>query len=268
MEASASRPAATGGPDMDARSRRWERRFDAPIFIAALLTIPLVILQPENLGAPWNTILIVFDWLTWGVFAVEVIVMVAIVPRRWRWIANHPVDVAVVVLTPPFLAVAVKSLRVLRILRVIPLFRLGPAMRSLFSLDGVRYAAALALVTLIGGAEAFSAAENVSIGNSVYWAITTMSTVGYGDIVPTTSTGKVIACVVMLVGLAFVALLTGAIAQRFLAAGAAEVRESVTDVEATETEMLEELAAISQRLQALEQRVRHQAGMRRGSVEP
>ncbi len=248
----------------DARSRRWERRFDVPILVAALLTIPLVILQPQHLGSPWDTVLTVFDWLTWGVFAVEVVVMLVIVPHRWRWLADHPIDVAVVVVTPPFLAVAVKSLRLLRILRVLPLARLAPAMRTVFSLDGIRYAAALALITLVGGAEAFAAAEKVSIGNSFYWAITTMTTVGYGDIVPHTAIAKVVACVMMLVGIGFVALLTGAIAQRFLSVETADVRESVGDVENTEAEMLEELAAISQRLQALEQRLRRQSGAGRG----
>jgi voltage-gated potassium channel len=256
-------------PDLhgqDARTERWERRFDGPVLVAALLTIPLVILQAQHLGSPWETVLDVFDWLTWGVFAIEVVVMVIVAPHRWRWLARHPIDVAVVVITPPFLSVAVKSLRLLRILRVLPLARLAPTMRTMFSLDGLRYAAALALVSLVGGAEAFSAAENVSIGNSFYWAITTMTTVGYGDIVPKTATAKVVACVMMLVGIGFVAVLTGAIAERFLATETEDFRESVTDVEATEVELLEELAAIGRRLQALEQRVRRQAQGRRGSV--
>ena len=259
MEASAIR-AGTRPEVHDARSLRWERRFNVPILVAALLTIPLVILQPQNLGQPWDTILDVFDWLTWGTFAVEVIVMLVVVPHTWRWLASHPIDLAVVVVTPPFLSVAVKSLRILRILRVLPLARLGPAMRNMFSLDGIRYAAALSLVALVGGAEAFSAAEKVSIGNSFYWAITTMTTVGYGDIVPHTAIAKVVACVLMIAGVGFVAVVTGAIAQRFLATEAADVTESVAGVESAETELLEELAAISQRLQALEQRVRRQSG--------
>jgi voltage-gated potassium channel len=88
--------------------------------------------------------------------------------------------------------------------------------------------------------------------------------VGYGDIVPHTAIAKVVACVMMLVGIGFVALLTGAIAQRFLAVETADVPQSVGDVESTEAEMLEELAAISQRLQALEQRVRRQSQTWRG----
>src|SRR5581483_1265271 len=147
MEAGAV-PTTADQHGQDARTERWERRFDAPILVAALLTIPLVILQPQHLGSPWETVLDVFDWLTWGVFAVEVVVMLVIAPHRWRWLAAHPIDVAVVVITPPFLSVAVKSLRLLRILRVLPLARLAPTMRAMFSLDGVRYATALALVTL------------------------------------------------------------------------------------------------------------------------
>jgi hypothetical protein len=106
---------------------------------------------------------------------------------------------------------------VLRILRLLRLTQLAPAMRAMFSLDGIRYAALLALVTLVGGAEAFSAAQNVSIGDSLYWAVTTMTTVGYSNVAPTTALAKVVACVVMLVGAGFFALLTGAIARQFLA---------------------------------------------------
>jgi hypothetical protein len=70
----------------------------------------------------------------------------------------------------------------------------------------------------------------------------------------------------MVVGVGFVALLTGAIAQRFLATETEDVSDSVAGVETTETELLEELAAISRRLQALEQRIRRQSGTSPGGV--
>ena len=58
--------------------------------------------------------------------------------------------------------------------------------------------------------------KQVSTWDGVWWAISTMTTVGYGDFAPTTIPGRVIAIIVMLVGIGFIAILTAAIAQKFL----------------------------------------------------
>ena len=95
--------------------------------------------------------------------------------------------------------------------------RLAWLVRSLFSLAGVRYAGFLAVLTAIAGAEAFSVVESVERGEALYWSLSTMTTVGYGDETPKTEEGRFIAVAVMLVGIGFAAVLTGAIAQRFIA---------------------------------------------------
>lgn len=65
----------------------------------------------------------------------------------------------------------------------------------------------------------------MSAWDGVWWAMTTVTTVGYGDIVPQTNGGRVIAIVVMVVGIGFIALLTAAAAERFLRSEQAERRE-------------------------------------------
>jgi voltage-gated potassium channel len=248
---------------MDANTKRWEKRFSVPVIVAGLITIPLLIASLHKLDQPWSTIVAVANALAWGVFAAELVVMLIVVPNRWAWLRTHPLEVAVVVLTPPFLDYVIQSLRVLGALRVLRLFRLGPAIRKMFSLQGIRYGALLSLLVVIGGAEAFSAAENASLGNSIYWAITTLTTVGYGDIVPRTAVAKVVACAVMLMGIGFFALLTGAVAERFLNAEAEQVQEGLEDVEAGEAELVDELAAISERVRRLETRLRQRTEPRR-----
>ena len=83
-----------------------------------------------------------------------------------------------------------------------------------------------------------------------------MTTVGYGDFYPETTVGRMIAMGVMLVGIGFVAILTAALAERFLSqevrAEAGEVEEEVAEAEA---ELLDELLAISHRLRSVEQRL-------------
>jgi voltage-gated potassium channel len=104
-------------------------------------------------------------------------------------------------------------------------------------------------VVLLGGAEAYATAENVSLGTGIYWALQTMTTVGYGDVPPKTPLGKVVACVLMVVGIGFFALITGAIAQRFLAT---EVEAAAEEIEAGEAELLEQINALRGQLQTLE----------------
>jgi voltage-gated potassium channel len=241
---------------MDERSERWQRRFNVPVIVAAIATVPLLLLEQSHHGEPLQTILEVCDWIVWAVFALELVVMLAVAPSRRDYVREHPLRVSVVVLTVPLWSAALQSLRVLRLLQLVRLARIGPLVRRMFTLDGIRYAALLSGVVLIAGAEAYAAAENVSLGNGIYWALQTMTTVGYGDIPPKTPLGKLIACILMVFGIGFFALITGAVAQRFLAT---EIEEVGEEIEATEAEMLEQIEALGRQLQTLEATVRRRA---------
>jgi voltage-gated potassium channel len=208
--------------EMSDRAERTAQQFRVPITIAALFVIPVLILQGvtvhgRHLSAPWGTVASVGNWAIWLTFLAEVVAMLAVVPDRLAWLRAHWLDVAIVIVTPPVSATILQAVRVLRLLRLVRLARFAPLMRSVFTIEGVRYAALLAFVVFVAGAEAFSSLENKSIGLSMYWAISTMTTVGYGDVTPTTAGGRIVAAVVMLVGVGFVAVVTGAIAQRFIA---------------------------------------------------
>lgn len=230
---------------MNERAQRIERAFDWPLTAAALLVVPVLVVEDGDYGQPWETIATVLDWTIWLAFLAEVVVMLAIVSDRRAWARDHVLDLAIVILTPPFLA-ALAPVRLLRLLRLVRLFRLAPVLRRVGSTDSLRYAALLAAITAVAGGAAFSALETgYSTAEGVYWAITTMTTVGYGEPAPDTTTTKVLAVVVMLVGIGFVAILTAAIAQRFLA----------PEVEQTEREEAAaggELRAITERLDRIE----------------
>nr|MBA2357705.1 two pore domain potassium channel family protein [Actinomycetota bacterium] len=95
--------------------------------------------------------------------------------------------------------------------------------------------------------------ENISTWDGVWWAVTTMTTVGYGDLFPKTTEGRVVAMAVMIVGIGFIAILTAALAERFLSGQVREeAAEVVAEVEGAEAELLTELRTIRQRLQELE----------------
>lgn len=220
--------------------------------MAALLVIPAIVITEENPGQPWETIGVALNWISWTTFLVEALVMLWIVPDRRAWIYKHPIEVVVVVLTPPFLT-AFTSLRLLRLLALLRLVRIGPIARRLFSMAGLRYAAVLAaLMAFMGGAAFAALEEGQSTWDGIYWAITTMTTVGYGDPEPTTTGAKIVAIIVMLVGIGFAAVLTGAFAQRFVLPNLEQEQEAEEQIDATNAEILVELRAISARLDRLE----------------
>jgi voltage-gated potassium channel len=163
-----------------------------------------------------------------------------------------------VILTPPFLPASLQAARALRLLRLLRLLLVLRLARRVFSLEGLRYVALLAALTALGGGAAFAAAEgrDVSTWDGVWWAVTTMTTVGYGDISPATDLGRGIAMVLMLVGIGFLAVLTGAVAERFLATRIEEAQEETSEeVEEAEAEVLAEVRAIATRLNELERRL-------------
>jgi voltage-gated potassium channel len=243
---------------VDKRHERIARRFELPVLIAALLVIPVIIIEQTEVSDSWKTVATVLNWLIWFVFLAEFVTMLAVVPARGAWLRRHPLEVAIVILTPPFLPASLQALRVFRLLRVLRLARLAPLARRMFSLEGVRYAAVLALLTALGGGAAFSAAEGreMSVWDGTWWAVSTMTTVGYGDIYPNTDLGRVIAMLVMFVGICFIAILTAALAERFVAMQVrAKTADVIEDVEEAEATVLQELREITRRLQQLETRV-------------
>jgi voltage-gated potassium channel len=237
---------------VQSREDRIENRLAVPLLIGALLTIPALVLQQGKHGEPWDTIGTVLDWAIWLLFLFELVVMLAVVESKRTWLRQHPLEVAIVVLTPPFLFAALQSIRVLRVLRLLRLFRFAPLARRFFSMQGARYAAVIALLILLAGAEAFAQQEGKSVWEGIYWAITTMTTVGYGVPEVKSEAGKIIACVLMLSGIGFFSIITAAFAQRFLAGEVAEVEEAVETVEETDAYVLKEVREITERLQRLE----------------
>ncbi len=112
---------------MDERSRGIAKRFEVPILIAALLVIPVIVIEEASVGATWKTVGDILNWGIWVAFAVEVVVMLTIVPSKGKWLRDNPLEVAIVVLTPPFLPASLQALRAFRLLRVLRLLR-SPAL--------------------------------------------------------------------------------------------------------------------------------------------
>jgi voltage-gated potassium channel len=243
---------------MDGRSRRIAERFELPLIIAALLMIPVIVIEESPVGDPWDTIAAALNWLIWLAFLAETVTMLAVVPDRRRWLREHPIEVVVVVLTPPVLPASLQSVRVLRLLRLLRLFPLLRFRRRLFSAEGLRYTALLTLLVALAGGTAYASLEDEPTAwDGVWWAISTMTTVGYGDQYPHTDEGRILGISVMLVGVGFLTVLIGAAAERFVAP---DVQQEVEEIERqfgeADMHFLSELRAMRRQLDTLETAVR------------
>ncbi|MGO8873227.1 MAG: ion transporter [Acidimicrobiales bacterium] len=194
---------------------RFHTRIQIPIVLAALL--PLIIV-PESGG--WVAELV--GVIAWVVFVVDFVVSERRLTRYLgTWLGRF--DLTVVVLTAPwYLLPGMHEGRFVVILRLARLARVVMASRGARRLmERLGRVGLVALgVLVIASAVAYHAEhatnpEFANYGDSLWWGIVTMTTVGYGDIVPKTSVGRWAAVMIMLTGVAVIGVLAGSLASFF-----------------------------------------------------
>lgn len=226
------------------------------MFVAALLVLPTVVIETANAGRSLRTAAAVLNWTIWVAFAVELATMLAVVPHKRRWLRAHPLEVAIVLLTVPVWPASLQAARLFRLARLLRLALVLRLARRLLAPGGLRFAGAIVGIAMLAGAAAFQAAERVhhvvTLSDSLWWSISTMTTVGYGDVRAHTTLGRIIGVALMLVGTGFVALLTGAIAQRFVAEQSHRKHRTEPNDDPANHAILTELRQIGERLARLE----------------
>jgi len=223
-------------PGMSAEQARRAARLELPVLAAVLLTIPVLIVHSLDLEGIGGTIVDVLNWALWSVFLAELLIMIRLSPNDREWLRRNKLDVAIVVLTPPFLPDALQILWVLRLLRILDVM---PVVGRIFEVNGFRYAVTLAFIAAVGGGLAYAEIEDGPEGvangfDGIYWAVTTITTVGYGDITPDSVGGKLLAEALMLTGPVLIGIVSasvGQLAERRMQREAAELRGEIAELE-------------------------------------
>jgi voltage-gated potassium channel len=204
---------------------RLHGTFDALLTLFAVLVLPSILIEAiaDEDDLVWAAISDGLDWFIWVGFALSV-AGALIVARNFRAaMRSHAIDLVLVILTPPIVPEAWQALRALRSLRLLRLvlagFRLHRHMRRLSRKNVVGPAAVVLVVALLFAATAVRILEPdrvPSVGQGMWWALSRATALGDGGIVVTTLPARIVEVGVVISGLAFLSLITAAIATVFV----------------------------------------------------
>ncbi len=237
-------------PGMTEKQASRARKLDAPTVVVVLLVIPALILDFSEVGGIVGTVSSILNWLIYGWFVFEFACMLYLAPSDREYFKNNKLDLFVLLTTIPILPGAFQALWVLRLLRLIDVL---PVILGRFgSITMLPYAVVLAFIAVFGGGVAFAHFEDVSLLDGMYWANTTVNTVGYGDVSAKTSEGKLLSMVIQWTGNVILALLIGgvaAVAQRALLGNA--IKQDLDEIEEDVEEVAEDVEDIEEDVESL-----------------
>ncbi|MDE3720830.1 ion channel [Nocardiopsis sp. N85] len=207
------------------RVARWERRSEIPMLLLAgafLVAYAWPVIDPD-LEPDLYTVLETLSWTVWLSFGADFVIRVHLSEHRLKYALRHWYDV-LLILMPVF--------RTLRLLRLFALMRMLNRSAQGGSLEGKAslYVGGAATLTIFLGAvtvldiERGAPDANITeLGDALWWALVTATTVGYGDYYPVTLEGRLVAVVLMIMGIGLMGVVTAAAASWFLRSAAKNV---------------------------------------------
>ena len=210
--------------------RKWLLKdyYDTTIIILALISVVLVLLGFAEMIDLDNPPYSIIDLLIWFVFVVDYGWRFFSSKEKWRFILENIFDLlAILPLNAIFtvfrlgrifrLARLTKLLKLTRLLRIVGLTgKLQKKVGKLLRTNGLLYILYVNVFIVFIGSSILSVVEEKSFSDSLWWAFVTVTTVGYGDIVPSSIFGKWLAIILMLVGIGTIGMLTSALTNFFV----------------------------------------------------
>lgn len=210
---------------------RAGKTFDIVLLLFILFSVIIVLLDSVSyIRKEYATLLYAIEWSFTLIFTAEYILRIYSSPSRKAYIFSFYGIIDLLAILPTYISLfflgtkyllIIRVLRLLRVFRILKLVRFYGASKTLaMSLKASRYkiivflGSILSIVTIMGSLMyIIEGPENGfdSIPRSIYWAIVTLTTVGYGDIVPSTVLGQALASIIMIMGYSIIAVPTGII---------------------------------------------------------
>ncbi len=205
------------------------KRFDVALIACILVSVLAVILDSvRTIHAEYGPLLYAVEWGFTLLFTVEYLLRLLCAPSAPRYAVSFFGVIDLLAILPTYVSLVIpgsQAFLVIRILRVLRVFRVLKLVEYLGEADTLMAAlresrrkitvfllAVLALAVILGSVMYVVEGETrgfTSIPRSIYWAIVTLTTVGYGDISPQTNLGQSIAAAIMMLGYAIIAIPTG-----------------------------------------------------------
>ena len=207
----------------------WGRWFDLILIVAILASVAVVMLDSvESIHAEYESTLYALEWVFTVFFSIEYGVRLFIDKRPWLYARSFFGIIDLLSVLPTYISLLIPgaqvllSVRILRVLRVFRVLKLAHYLNESNQLGRALIASrrkifvfifvVITIVTVMGSLMyLIEGGENGfdSIPRSVYWAVVTLTTVGYGDISPVTPLGQTLALLIMIMGYGIIAVPTG-----------------------------------------------------------
>lgn len=221
------------------------RIFDILLLFVILASIVVVMLESiKGLSLKYHDIFLVIEWIITGLFTAEYILRILSLKKPLSYVFSFFGLIDLLALLPAYLALffvgseafmVIRVVRFLRVFKILHLTRymlgadiLGDALKNSRHKIIVFLISILTIVIIMGGIMYFVEPNEsgfTSIPRSIYWAIITITTVGYGDIAPVTAIGQALASVIMLFGYAIIAVPTGIVSSEITSSKKSNIKQ-------------------------------------------
>lgn len=195
-----------------------------------LLLVPVFVSLPRDVGA----LFVLLEWTLWLAFLAEYVTRWYIAMDRATFVKHNVIDLTVVVLP------MIPALRVLRLARLLRIGVVGARVidqsDTIVKRSNTKYAVGLAGVIVLLAAVMVWSVEHTnpdssiqSLTDALWWAVTTVTTVGYGDKYPVSPEGKAVAITLMILGIAIFGLVSATLASLFVESGSRDEYDELRD---------------------------------------
>jgi voltage-gated potassium channel len=226
--------------DPSGRLAAYMARSQTPLDLLALVTLWIVVIPPGDFGGDASTAAVIVRVSLSVIYGIDMAIRTVLAQRHWHYLRANLLGLAVVAVPP---------------LRVVFSFRL---VKSIFQRGHLSRFLLAATVLVLNGAiavyfyERHAAGSNIhTLGESVWWAITTVTTVGYGDFFPVTALGQIAASFIMGIAILTLAVVTAQVSSNFVEQAArrrAQAPASDDNEEPTLADLAQRLARIEELL--------------------